>query len=529
MNLKKLLVPVLSLALLFPTLANAEVKPKATVNTPAVELRASLDHLLSEHFVLAVTSMTKAYDGAADSKAVFDALNQNALDMKPAIASIYGEAGAAEFDRIFRNHNNYTDDIVNATKSNDQAALKEVDKEVEDFVIEFSTFLATATEGHLPKKAAEDVIRLHEKQVRDTFDSYVKGDYKAAYETFREGFKTMFSISKALSVAIVAQMPEKFKNSKADTPAADLRSALNSLASEHVALATMEMQKEYEGAKDFPSLIWAETQHTADFKAAISSIYGAEGANQFEKIWVTDHINAQSSIAAAQKKGDLQAREAAKKRVEAFVIEFGGFLGAATAENLPAKAAQDAVRTHEAQVLQAFDEYVAGNYDAAYKTFREAYKLLIGVGQVLGDAIVTQFNDKFQVPADTGSMTTVWMKINSSELKINDKVTQMDTTPFMWESWTFIPLRYLSEGIGAEVIWEDGTRTIWVKAGNDTLTFWVGKDYMEVNGVKQDIGTKVFINKDGRTVIPLRFIAELLGWDVEWNDMDWSIKLTKAM
>lgn len=67
-----------------------------------------------------------------------------------------------------------------------------------------------------------------------------------------------------------------------------------------------------------------------------------------------------------------------------------------------------------------------------------------------------------------------------------------------------------------------------MKAGNDTLTFWVGKDYMEVNGVKKAIGAPIVL-KDGRTQVPLRFITELLGWDVKWNEADWSITLTKAM
>ena len=57
---KKLMVPALGLTLLFPTVAGAaEAEAEPTVNTPAADLRATLDQLLSEHFVLAVTSMTK--------------------------------------------------------------------------------------------------------------------------------------------------------------------------------------------------------------------------------------------------------------------------------------------------------------------------------------------------------------------------------------------------------------------------------------------------------------------------------------
>ncbi|MFF2158258.1 stalk domain-containing protein [Paenibacillus chitinolyticus] len=69
----------------------------------------------------------------------------------------------------------------------------------------------------------------------------------------------------------------------------------------------------------------------------------------------------------------------------------------------------------------------------------------------------------------------------------------------------------------------------WVKSGNDKMQFWIGKDFMELNGTKKNIGSKVFVNTDGRTALPLRFITELPGWDVKWGRQDRSITLTKSM
>ncbi|WP_405083711.1 hypothetical protein [Priestia megaterium] len=210
---KKLMIPVLGASLLMPTIANAE-EAKPTAVTKASDLRANLDSLLSEHFTLAVAAMTTAYDGSKDADAAFKALDQNAVDMEPAIASIYGDKGAAEFERIFREQNNYTDDFVKATKENDKEAMAEVDKEVDQFVNEFAKFLSTATEGKLPEDAAKEALRVHEDQVKETFEDYVEGDYEAAAKTYREGYQQMFAISKALSNAIVTQMPDKFDNTK---------------------------------------------------------------------------------------------------------------------------------------------------------------------------------------------------------------------------------------------------------------------------------------------------------------------------
>lgn len=544
MKMKKFIAPMLSLTLLMPGIAgaaSAQQMPmttmKASVNTPAADLRANLDHLLSEHFALAVTAMAKAYDGAKDADAAYKALDQNALDMQPAIASLYGDAGAKEFERIFRAHNKYTDDLVKATKMGNQAGIKQAQDNIYGFVDEFSTFLNTATEGKLPKAAAKEALKVHEDLVQKVFDEYVAGDYSDAYKAYREGFKEMFDVNKALSTAITTQMPEKFENTKADTKAADLRSALNHLASEHFALSALQMQEEYDGRTAASNaLVTAEAGNTADFKAAIASIYGNDGANAFEKIWVTNHVNAQSDYVKAVKNNDAAARAAVEKRIDGFTTEFAAFLDSATAGNLPKAAGQEALTTHEEQVQKVLDQYAAGNYDASYTTNREGFKVMFGVGQALGNAIVTQNNDKFQepmtpapTPTPAPDMTTVWMKLNSKMLKINDKTTNMDTTPVLWKNTTYIPLRFLSEGIGATVKWDKKAQEVTVMAGDDTLVFWVNNKVMEVNGMKKNVGSTVFVNKDGRTQVPLRFIAELLNWDVKWAQKDGSITLTKSM
>ncbi|KZZ82599.1 hypothetical protein [Bacillus sp. SJS] len=404
MNMKRILIMMMALLLFIPTMAMAAgEKAQPTVSTPAADLRSTLDQLLSEHFVLAVMSMTKKYDGAADAEQVQAALNQNAKDMTPAIESIYGKEGAAQFEEIFLGHNTYTDSLVEAAKSGDAEARKAAEAEVQEFVDNFAKFLGTATEGKLPEAAAKEALRAHEDDVMKAFDMHVKGDYEASYTAFREGYARMFVISKALSTAIVSQMPEKFENSKADTPAADLRSNLNMLASEHFALAAMGMQKGFDGAKDYDFATWAEDMHTADFKAAIASIYGEEGGAQFEKVWQSKHITAQADLAAAAAQGDEEKVKAAKESLSMFSKEFGAFLGAATEENLPTADAQAAVKGHEDTVIKTFDSYVAKDYESSTASFREGYAYMYGVGEALGGAIVKQMPDKFMaenMPSD---------------------------------------------------------------------------------------------------------------------------------
>lgn len=77
-TMKKLGVSLLGVMLLFSTLGTVQAEEHLSAETPAAELRSSLDHLLSEHFVLAVLYMTKSYDDAEDWEDVWKALDQNA-------------------------------------------------------------------------------------------------------------------------------------------------------------------------------------------------------------------------------------------------------------------------------------------------------------------------------------------------------------------------------------------------------------------------------------------------------------------
>jgi hypothetical protein len=396
MKMKRTILASCAALVLAPSAAMAadhEVRPN--VSTPAADLRADLDYLLSEHFVLAVETMQKTYDEAPDAEAVEEALLQNSMDMVTALEPIYGEEGAEQFGEIFVGHNDYTDAVVEAEKAGDEAARSDAEEEIEAFVVEFAAFLDTATEGNLPQEAAEEAIRAHEMDVLSTFDNYADENYEAAYTAYRDGFDRMYDISEALSGAIASQMPETFDHTAVDTPAAELRSTWNQLASEHFALATLGMQKGLNQAGDYDFAAWAENQNSQDFQAAIASVYGEEAGSQFLTLWEPDHINAQGDLVAAAIEGDMEKRETALNHIDTFTEEFGAFLGAATDENLSAEAAKESLAVHEEQVLRTFDQRVAGNHTEASDSFREGYQFMFGIGEALSGAMTKQMPEQF--------------------------------------------------------------------------------------------------------------------------------------
>lgn len=538
--MKKIIVPALGLSLIVPAFAGAATASAATPTakpsaiTPATDLRATLDYLLSEHFALAVDAMVKKYDRSFAADAAQAALEKNGKDMMPAIASVYGEAGAKAFDQIFSAHLTYTKDYVAAVQNNNAADKADVAKEIEEFAVNLGNFLGQATGGKLPAATATSVLRTHEAQVKEVFDDYVAGDYTDALNEYREGLGFMFKISGALSGAIVAQMPDKFMNTKSDTPAGDLRSALNDLAAEHYALAVFSMQKGFEKSPAYTAILQAESGNTDSLTAAIASIYGKAGGDAFKSVWLGDHINAQDEIVQATLGGDAAKIAAARAKLSKFAVDFGNFLGTATEGNLPAKDAAAAVAEHERLVLEAFDLYRANDATGLYASYDKGYSLMFGVGKALGGAIVNQKPAMFQtMPVDpTGpsmpSVKSIWLQINSKTAKVDGRSVAMDVAPSTMMGTTYVSLRTLATALGADIAWNPAKGEVTVMAGSDRIVFWIGNDIAQVNGKNVKASAKSFI-RDGRTQVPLRFVAELLGWDLNWNTADWSITLTKAM
>ncbi len=63
---------------------------------------------------------------------------------------------------------------------------------------------------------------------------------------------------------------------------------------------------------------------------------------------------------------------------------------------------------------------------------------------------------------------TIVLTVGSSVLKKNGSPTQMDVVPFIKDNRTFLPLRYVSEALGAKVDWDAATKTVTLTIGDAT-------------------------------------------------------------
>lgn len=95
----------------------------------------------------------------------------------------------------------------------------------------------------------------------------------------------------------------------------------------------------------------------------------------------------------------------------------------------------------------------------------------------------------------------------------------MDVAPYIDKARTYVPVRYLGNalGVGDEKInWDNGTRTAILK-GKHELKLTIGNQKMLKDNtvVEMDVAPQVI--PPGRTMLPARYVAEGLGFKVEWD------------
>ncbi|MCL6611752.1 MAG: hypothetical protein K6T66_09475 [Peptococcaceae bacterium] len=101
-------------------------------------------------------------------------------------------------------------------------------------------------------------------------------------------------------------------------------------------------------------------------------------------------------------------------------------------------------------------------------------------------------------------------------IHIDGELLACDVPPLIEEGRTLVPLRALFNNIGAQVEWEEETRTVTAVKGDLTVRVTVGSSLAHVSDkpVALDVPAKIV---NGRTLIPVRFVSESLGARVTWD------------
>jgi len=131
--------------------------------------------------------------------------------------------------------------------------------------------------------------------------------------------------------------------------------------------------------------------------------------------------------------------------------------------------------------------------------------------------------DSFEAPD-----TEIRMTLNSLTATVNGAVKTLDAAPVIKNSRTMLPVRFVAENLGAEVLWDGATQTVSVKSADVTIEIVIGSSVAKVNGKQIPLDSPAYIEpSNNRTYLPVRAVAENLGATVSWDDATKTAILTK--
>ncbi|MCX6083504.1 MAG: stalk domain-containing protein [Caldiserica bacterium] len=224
------------------------------------------------------------------------------------------------------------------------------------------------------------------------------------------------------------------------------------------------------------------------------------------------------------------------KALQLLSVAQGNLLGA---EMLFIEDHSTAGEVRVALTLEGDARPVSGNGSIAVLTFRplEAGTTQLDIDELQllgGDGGRQELAGKarsipVRVLAEQPRMVLV-LHVGSPTMQVGSSSVVLDALPVIVEGRTLVPIRAVVESLGGTVAWDAGSRTVTISLDGTELKLVIGKSSALVNGKSTPVDSTnpnvVPQILNSRTMLPLRFVAESLGTDVQWEDLTQTITIT---
>lgn len=134
------------------------------------------------------------------------------------------------------------------------------------------------------------------------------------------------------------------------------------------------------------------------------------------------------------------------------------------------------------------------------------------------EAFWNEFTTMIETYQEDDYFSVMTVTIGQSEINIDGEVKPIDesnSVPYVENGRTMMPVRGIAEAIGADVSYDVAEQTVKVETAETMVLMTIGLDEMEVNGNSVALLNAPEIVTD-RTMLPVRDVAEALDCEVEW-------------
>lgn len=147
------------------------------------------------------------------------------------------------------------------------------------------------------------------------------------------------------------------------------------------------------------------------------------------------------------------------------------------------------------------------------------YTFTMPVGKVSVDATFVQ-KDAADDSNAAEAGKTIKLQIGSRIVNVDNEAVIYDAAPVIRNDRTLVPIRIITEALGGKVDWNGATKEVTLSINDKEIKMTIGKT-LEKYGV-----APVII--DGRTFVPVRFVADELGAEVAWDEATKTVTIKTA-
>ncbi len=116
-----------------------------------------------------------------------------------------------------------------------------------------------------------------------------------------------------------------------------------------------------------------------------------------------------------------------------------------------------------------------------------------------------------------GIQKVIELRIAKPTILIDGAEWPLDAPPVIIQGRTLVPIRRIAEEMETTVSWDAHEQKVTLNRFDIEIELWIGRPTCKVNGIEKPLPSDVAPSIiQNRTFLPLRFVAEELGGSIEW-------------
>ncbi|MFD7521854.1 copper amine oxidase N-terminal domain-containing protein [Paenibacillus chitinolyticus] len=141
------------------------------------------------------------------------------------------------------------------------------------------------------------------------------------------------------------------------------------------------------------------------------------------------------------------------------------------------------------------------------------------------ETVVSAIKVSPQITPDVFDFESITKRPDEIQVTIDGQKQQFEQPPVIVEGNTLVPLRAIFEKFGANIIWNEKEQSVTAQKGGTTIYLKIGTKSATVNGASKVLEVPAQLVNE-HTMVPVRFISEALGADVKWEPSSQTVVIT---